>query len=206
MKTFFTSATFTVFLGVLTASSSWAKTQPQDLRREFQSMITEEVLPKAQDFAARSLSPQTAADFIGSLMKFQTSFSDFIEALCTEGTSACTTVRYTEGIELAHNLALIPDVAADQLALPTRPFQQANEICAQPTTAPAPQCVKDVLQKEESLLLQTRDQHVAELGVRMAQDYSKFAMYLQPDQQMESQYNWYYDYALHYVEDRLSDY
>lgn len=206
MKPSITSVTFAIFVLTFMVSSSWAKPQSQDLRREFQTMISEEVLPKAQEFAATSLDAESAANFIGSLMKFQTSFSEFTEALCVQESSACTTVRYTEGIELAHNLALIPDVAPEQLALPTRPFQQVDELC---TLAPAQvdvDCVKTLLQKEESLLLQTRDEHLATLGVRMAQDYARFAMYLKPDQSTESQYHWYYDYALHYIEDRLSDY
>ena len=113
---------------------------------------------------------------------------------------------FAEGLELAHNLALTPDVAPEQLALPTRPFQQADEQCTSITGQVDMECIKTVLQKEESLLLQTRDEHLAALGVRIAQDYAHFAMYLKPEQTTESEYNWYYDYALHYVEDRLSDY
>lgn len=198
----------TILMTTFISPQSWATEAPtQDVQKDFARIIHTQVLPRAQEMAKKSLDSESTAIFLNSLMGFQKSFETFVETLCLQSpNTSCRTARYTEGIELARNLVLIPDVSSDQLVLPTRPFQRADEVCSFTVTQVDPDCMSDNLHKLEDRLLQTRDQDLAELGINMAQDYSNFAKYLPAEQSREFRYQWNYDYALHYVEDRLSDY
>lgn len=202
------SALTTLLMTTFISPQSWATEAPtQDLRKEFARIIQTQALPRAQEMAKNSLDPESSAIFLRSLVDFQKSFEAFIEALCLKNTNtSCRTARYTEGIELAKNMTFIPDVSSDQLVLPTRPFQRADEGCSFTSTQIDPDCMSDTLHNLENRLLQTRDESLAELGIQMAQDYSNFAKYLPAEQSRDFRYQWNYDYALHYVEDRLSDY
>ncbi|MBO9665794.1 MAG: hypothetical protein J7501_03165 [Bdellovibrio sp.] len=187
---------------------SFARITSAQLRAEFQRAISEDVLPRVIEYGQARLDQQAAVQFTGAIVNFSYSFTKFTDSLCIGHGEGCMIARYTEGIELAHNLMLIPDVDSSQLVLPTRPFQRIDELCQGQSLEDTSECMKNILDQKESRLLQTANPDVAEAGVRMAKDYSTFAMYLNHEDNVTSEhsYFWNYDYALHYLEDRLSDY